>query len=382
VRLTGMLTLADVEKAARDSLDGAVWAYVAGGAGGNRTVEANLAAFDAIWLRPRVLRRTNAELQTAVNVLGHALSIPVLLAPTSPQRLLHEDAERATAGAASAEGTVSIVSTDSHYPFPAVSEVAPGRCWFQLYSYRSRASVEATIDMAVQAGASAIVVTVDANHIARRVTAWQAGFRTPPHVDFGTLRMLGLFSSEVPADGRIERLPLTWDDLAFMRRRIRVPLLVKGVLHPEDARRCVELGADGIVVSNHGGRQLDSVVPSLVALAEIVREVGHEAVVLMDGGVRSGVDVVKALALGAHAVCIGRPYLWGLSIDGGAGVEAVLSLLRREIEDTLRQLGLQSVSEIGPDCVSEIRWSPAGLHGHRRGPLQRSDEGIWACQRT
>jgi 4-hydroxymandelate oxidase len=276
---------------------------------------------------------------------------------------LHADAELATARAAVEAGTVSIVSTDSHYPFPAVAAVAGKNCWFQLYPYRTQADVEAMIDMVLDAGAAALVVTVDARFPARRISARRAGFRTPPHVDFGTLRLLGILAGDVPADARLERLPLTWDDLARIRRRVKVPLLVKGVLHPADARRCCELGADGVIVSNHGGRQLDGVVPSLVALEEVAGEVRDHCAVLFDGGIRSGVDVVKALALGAHAVCIGRPYLWGLSIGGEAGVKAVLTLLQREVEDTLLQLGLAAVSDIRPDCVAGIRWSPPTAAG-------------------
>jgi 4-hydroxymandelate oxidase len=170
-------------------------------------------------------------------------------------------------------------------------------------------------------------------------------------VDFGTLRMLGVLTGEMPADARLDRIPLTWDDVARLRSRIDVPLVVKGVLRPEDARRCVDVGVDGVVVSNHGGRQLDGVLPALYALATIAERVGTECVVLLDGGIRNGADVVRALALGARAVCIGRPYLWGLRLAGQAGVEAVVELLRAEIEDTLSQLGLASVTEVTRDCV-------------------------------
>ena len=302
-----------------------------------------------------MLRGSGAGPDTSVTLFGSTISMPVLLAPTSPQRLLHPDAELATARAARSARTITIVSTDSHYPFAAVAEAAGEHCWFQLYTYRSRRDVEATVDLAVRCGAAAIVVTVDAYHRARRISAQRAGFATPPEVDFGTLRALGVLDGTIPADGRLERLPLTWSDLAWIRELAPIPLLVKGILDPSDARRCVDLGIDGVVVSNHGGRQLDGVVPSLVALRAIAAEVGHECVVLLDGGVRSGVDVVKALALGADAVCIGRPYLWGLAVGGAAGVKEVLSLIRFELEDTLLQLGLDGVHQIGPECVAGFR---------------------------
>ncbi|ETX02040.1 MAG: hypothetical protein ETSY1_05065 [Candidatus Entotheonella factor] len=362
--LTTLLTLTDFERASRALLDDAVWAYLAGGAGTEHSVRANVAAFDDVWLRPCVLGPTCTTLDTRVRLFDQTLTMPVLLAPTSPQRLFHEDAELAVTRSATAAGTVSIVSTDSHYPFPDIAKVGGKNCWFQLYTYGSRADVEATIAMAVEAGASALVVTVDAYHPARRISAWRASFRTPPYVDFGTLRALGILNGEVPANARLDRLPLTWDDLSWIRRQATVPLLIKGILSPEDARRCVDAGANGIIVSNHGGRQLDGVVPSLAALEPVASEVRRHCAVLVDGGIRSGVDVVKALALGADAVCIGRPYLWGLSVDGQAGVQAVLTLLQNEIENTLLQLGLATVSEVGPDCVAELRWSPVTGNRH------------------
>ena len=352
MELTGLLTLSDFEDAARGVLDEATWAYVGGGAGTGETVAANKAAFGRVWLRPRVFDAGSPMPDLALTLFGHVLSLPVLLAPTSPQRLLHEEAELATARAATATGIVSVVSTDSHHPFPAVAGAADKNCWFQLYAYRSRRDVEATIALAEEAGAWALVLTVDACHAARRISARRAGFRTPPHIDFGTLRRLGILDGDVPPDARLDRLSLGWSDLNWIRSRTSLPLLVKGVLAPDDARRCVDGGADGVIVSNHGGRQLDGVVPSLVALEQIAAVVGSDCTVLVDGGIRSGGDVIKALALGAVAVCIGRPYLWGLAIAGQDGVEAVITLLQQEIEDALRQLGVAGVADVTRDCVT------------------------------
>jgi 4-hydroxymandelate oxidase len=208
---------------------------------------------------------------------------------------------------------------------------------------------------------------VDAYYSARRIRTQRAGFSTPDFVDFGTLRALGVVEGEIPPGARFDRLPLTWDDIDWIRDRVSVPLLIKGVLHPADARRCVAAGADGVIVSNHGGRQLDGVVPSIVALEQIAPAVRDDLTVLVDGGIRSGVDVVKALALGAHAACIGRPYLWGLSIAGDAGVEAVLAMLRGELEDALRQLGVSSVADVGADSIASIRWSPITVNGRPAG---------------
>ncbi|HEY6779677.1 MAG TPA: alpha-hydroxy acid oxidase, partial [Thermoleophilaceae bacterium] len=295
---------------------------------------------------------------TGTTLLGRELSMPILLAPTSPQRLVHEDAELATARAATRAGVCSIVSTDTQHPFDEIAASTDECCWFQLYAYGSRADIEATIAMAAGAGASALVVTVDAYYAARRIRSQRAGFSTPDFIDFGTLRALGVVEGEIPAGARFDRVALTWNDIDWIREQTSLPLLIKGVLNPDDARRCVAAGANGVIVSNHGGRQLDGVVPTVVALEGVARAVGEDATVLVDGGIRSGVDVVKALALGADAACIGRPYLWGLALAGDAGVLAVLDLLRRELEDTLLQLGVSSVDEIGPEHLAAIRWTP------------------------
>ncbi len=353
-----LLTLGDFERAARNKLDDAIWAYVAGGAGEERTIRANLAAFDEVWLRRRIASDRGERPQTAVSILGSSNAIPVLLAPTSPVKILHPDAELACGRAARKAGVTSIVSTDTHYSFPEIRAESGSDCWFQLYAYRSRDDVEATVDMAISAGAKAIVVTMDADYAARRISTTRAQFKKPADVDFGTLRALGIISGETPAGARLERLPLGWDDIEWIRRRTSLPLVVKGVVHPDDARRAFEMGVDAIIVSNHGGRQLDCATPSLVALQEIVGAVGDAQTVLFDSGIRSGVDVVKAIALGADAVCIGRPYLWGLSIGGQQGVELVLELLAGEIEDTLLQMGLSDIAAVGPDCIAELRWSP------------------------
>ncbi|GAA2997729.1 alpha-hydroxy acid oxidase [Actinokineospora diospyrosa] len=338
--------LADVESAWRDRTPVPVREYVAGGAGTQRTVRHNSEAFDDVWLAPRGLRSHVGEPSTATTLLGHDLATPVVLAPTSPQRLLHPDAELATARAAKERGVLSIVSTDSHHPFPDIAAAAPGLTWFQLYGYRDRDTVAATVELAERAGASALVVTVDASDAARRTSTWRAGFQLPDDVDYGTLRALGVLEGQTPASGRLDRLPVTWADLAWLRSLTRLPLLVKGVLRAEEARRCVDVGADGVVVSNHGGRQLDGVVPSLVALADIAPALPSQTAVLVDGGVRSGVDVAKALALGAHAVCLGRPYLWGLGLGGADGVGRVLDLIDAELRDALRQLGLATVADL------------------------------------
>ena len=338
----GALALADLERAARAALDAASWAYLAGGAGRERTLRANEAAFDEVTLAPRIFRAAGSEPRTAVTVLGSAMSMPVFLAPTSPQRLFHSDAELATARAAARHGVTTIVSSDSHFSFREVMQ-AGSSCWFQIYAYRSTATARAMIAMAEDAGAEALVLTVDADHEARRLRAQRAGFRCPDHVRFGTLLDLHL-EADVGATARLPRLPLSWSDFEQLRCTTRLPLVVKGVLDPEDARRCRAAGADGIIVSNHGGRQFDGCPPTLHALSTICAAIDDDWPIMVDGGVRSGIDVVKALAVGASAVGIGRPYLWGLAAGGEEGVFHALSILRAELEDALRQLGLADVN--------------------------------------
>ncbi|MBB2487890.1 alpha-hydroxy-acid oxidizing protein [Mitsuaria sp. WAJ17] len=350
------LTLADMESAARASMDAATWAYLAGGAGTERGIAGNLQALDNVWLQPRALQG-GASASTECSILGTQLSLPVLLAPTSPQRLFHPEAELATARAALESGSISIVSTDTHFCFADIAEHAPQRCWFQLYAYSSRREVDASLDMAAEAGATALVLTVDASFSARRLSTRRAGFHVPPDIAFGTLRSLGIGDGSVPANGRMERLALSWQDLERLRRRWKGPLLLKGVLDPNDAQRGVDSGADGLIISNHGGRQLDAVVPSLWALRRIVAHIGRNRPLLLDGGIRSGTDIIKALAMGAHAICIGRPYLWGLALDGKAGVQTVLSLLHEELQDAMMQMGMACLEDIGPDCLVD----PSGL---------------------
>ncbi|MFB8179225.1 alpha-hydroxy acid oxidase [Streptomyces sp. NPDC055966] len=353
--LDALLSLADFEQRWMAEADRPIAQYVAGGAGSDGVVAANTAAFGEVWLQPRGLHDGPHALDTSVTLLGHTLAMPLLLAPTSPQRLVHPDAELATARAAVRHGLLSIVSTDSHFPYADIAGAAPGRTWFQLFPYRSRTDVEATLAYAEECGASAIVVTVDASFAARRLTTLRAGYRLPPGVDYGTLRTLGILRGDPPVSGRHEKLPVTWADLEWIRGRTRLPLLVKGVLRPADVRRCVDLGMDATIVSNHGGRQLDGVVPALFALRSVVEAVPDDHPVLLDGGVRSGTDLAKAIALGARAVCIGRPYLWGLGLGGRQGVERVLALLQAEFDDSLLQLGIDTVDKLDDTFVTTAR---------------------------
>jgi 4-hydroxymandelate oxidase len=351
MNISEALNLSDIERAARASMPKGHWAYLSGGAGSEASVRGNIAAFSTVRLVPRIpVENCSAPTITRLQ-FGRLLAMPILLAPTSPQRLFHAEAELASARAAAASGTISIVSTDCHFDLCDISTAAAGAWWFQLYAYRSRADVERTIRIAEEARAEALVVTMDAHFPARRLSSVRAGFVAPSDVDFSILRRLQILTGPIPPNARIERLPLTWDDLSWIRRCTQLPILVKGVLHPEDARRAVEMGFDGIIVSNHGGRQLDEVEASLSALQIIAEQVPRSCVLLLDGGIRSGIDVAKALAVGASAVCVGRPYLWGLYLAGEQGVTTVLSLLANELRDALRQLGAARIDDIGREFL-------------------------------
>lgn len=346
----------DYERLAEERLEPGVFGYYAGGAGDEWTLAENLAAFRRWVLRPRVLVDVGA-VTTATTVLGTEVSMPILVAPTAFHRLAHPDAEHATARAAAAAGTIMCLSTLATAGAAEVAEAAPGGArWYQLYWHPDRGLTRAIVEEAAAAGFSAIVLTVDLPVLGNRERDLRTGFslsddlvpaftRTASSTPEGGSEVLGWV-----VDPR-----LTWKDLEWLRSLSDLPLLVKGVLTAEDAALAVEHGCEGIVVSNHGGRQLDGVPASLDALPEVVQAVGGRCEVLVDGGVRRGTDVAKALALGARAVLVGRPVLWGLAHNGQAGVERVLSLLRAETELALALLGCTS-----PADVTRAHVGPAG----------------------
>ena len=355
------LNLHEYEAAARTLLPPMVWDYVAGGSGDEVTLRGNRAAFDRWRLLPRVLRGLR-EVSTATTVIGQDISLPVLIAPSGRHRLCHDAGERATARAARAAGTIYIVSTAATI---AIEEVAAeaGPWWFQLYVYRDRGLTRELVTRAAAAGASALVVTVDVPMRGRREAEERSRFAMPPGVATahlaapgGTLVPSGTKTTAVAAEVNAVFDPtLTWNDLDWLASLSSLPVLLKGVLHPADAARAVEYGTRAILVSNHGGRQLDSAVAALDALPAVVDAVAGRAEVLVDGGVRRGTDILKALALGARAVLIGRPIHWGLASDGEAGVQHVLELLRAELALDLMLCGLAS-----PEAVDRTLLVPAG----------------------
>ena len=342
-----LLSLDDYEKACQELLPEAIWIYLSGGAGRETTISANLEAFRKWKLCGTPLESQTTEPEISVSMFGHEIGIPILLAPTSPQRLFHPEAELASITGAHNAGSVCIVSTDSHYSLREMGNY--GSFWFQLYCYGERSTTATCLRVAEDAGATAIVVTVDNNFEARRISLQRCGFACPDDVEFGVLREIGYSDGSVPDNARLPRRMVNWNELEFIRSITSLPVLVKGIMRASDAHRLIDAGVSGLIVSNHGGRQLDDSLASLDAMTMIASEVNGAIPILMDGGIRSGLDVIKAIALGADAVCIGRPYVWGMTIAGAAGVQSVINLMREELLDGMCQLGLSSLSAIDRD---------------------------------
>ena len=348
------VNVADYERLAEGALEEGALGYFAGGAGDELTLRENVAAFQRLKLRPRTLVDVSG-VSAATTVLGREISMPLLVAPTAIQRMCHTDGEPATARAAAAVGTIMTLSTIATSTPAQVAEAAPGAPrWFQVYCFEDEGVTRALIEQAVEHGYEALVLTVDAPRAGRRERDLRTGFQVPAEV---TVPAVAAALGE-PASLSIAEIfamldpTLTWRDLDRIRGLSELPLLVKGILTEEDARLACEAGADGIVVSNHGGRQLDGVSATIDALPEVIDAVEGRVEVLVDGGVRRGTDVVKALALGARAAMVGRPVLWGLATDGEAGVRHVLELLRDEIELALLLCGCATPADVTPAHIS------------------------------
>lgn len=345
---TPPLNLHEYEAAARALLAPMVFDYVAGGSGDESTLRDNRAAFDRWRLLPRVLRGLR-EVSTATTVLGQEIASPVLVAPTGLHRLVHADGELATARAAREAGTIYTMSTAATVPMEDVATEA-GPWWFQLYTFSDREITRDLVQRAAAAGASALVVTVDVPLLGRREADERNGFTLPPGITMANLARPeyqifppGEVGSGLPRYiSAVWEPALTWDDLDWLASLTPLPVIPKGILHPADAVLSFEHGARAVIVSNHGGRQLDSAVASLDALPAVVDAVAGRGEILVDGGVRRGTDVLKALALGARAVLIGRSISWGLAVSGALGARHVLELLRAEIALDLMLCGLAS----------------------------------------
>ncbi|WP_251095892.1 alpha-hydroxy acid oxidase [Streptomyces sp. Caat 7-52] len=368
------LTSTDAQRAAALALPQDVRDFLEGGSGAEATLAANRAAFEDLFLVPRVLADASAT-STAATVLGAPAAMPAGIAPMAYQRLFHPDGEPAAARAAQAAGIPYVAGMLSTCPLEEITAVC-SQTWLQLYWLRDRALLTDLVDRAEAAGCSALVLAVDVPRMGRRLRDMRNAFALPQDIVAANFPPSETHSARRGAAGTSAVMvhtseafdpTLSWDDVAWLRGRTELRLVLKGVLHPEDAARAVELGADAVVVSNHGGRQLDGAVPAPSVLPAVCDAVAGRGEVLLDGGVRSGTDVLKALALGASAVLVGRPVLWGLAADGQRGVERVLSLLRTELEDALVLSGCTDVTRAsGLDVVPRgIPLSPAAL---RKGP--------------
>ena len=347
------INVADFEAIAREKMTASAYDYYAGGAEDEVTLAANRDAFRRMALRPRVLTGTG-HVSTGTQVLGLPLALPVVLAPTAFNKLGHPDGELAAARAAGRAGTAMCCSTVSSTPIEEVAASATGPLWFQLYVYRDREVSRDLIRRAEAVGCRALVLTVDTPRLGRRERDMRGGFSLPDGVTIANLERYGTpdalrWAGTSTFTEYVHKLvddSLTWESVDWLKSVTKLPILIKGILTAEDAKLAMAHGADGLVVSNHGGRQLDGVLATIDALPEIVAVADGRIPVLMDGGIRRGTDVFKALALGAAAVCIGRAYLWGLAAEGEAGVVKVLEMLRGELELTMALSGCESVAHI------------------------------------
>ena len=361
----GTATLADHERLAQQQLDANAWAYFSGGAGDEITLRANRSAWDGITLQPRVLQPL-AGGHTRTQLLGRTLAHPLLLAPIAYQRMAHPDGELATACAAAALGAGLVLSTQSSTPLEAVAaamlgDAGRGPLWFQLYLQHDRGFTRELVQRAEAAGYEALVLTVDAPTSGARDRERRAGFRLPPGIS--AVNLAGLAPPPPVAlqpgqsalfNGLLQHAP-TWADVQWLQSITHLPVLLKGVLHPLDAAQAASLQVAGLIVSNHGGRTLDTAPATAHALPRIADAVQGALPLLVDGGIRRGTDVLKAMALGASAVLVGRPAIYGLAHAGAAGVAHVLRLLRDELEIAMALTG----------CSALAQATPALLNGHK-----------------
>lgn len=349
------VTLDDYAALAAERLEPQARAYIDGGAGDEHTLRANRAAWARLPLHPRVLRDLSGG-HTRVSLLGREWAHPILLAPVAYQRLAHPDGEAATALAAAVQQAGFVLSGQASVPLEQVArlvlgEAARGPLWFQLYLLHDRGFARELVSRVEAAGFEALVLTVDAPVNGARDRERRAGFRLPPGVSAVNLAGHPAPPALPPGSSVFQQLmqqAVSWADVAWLREHSRLPLLLKGVLHEDDARQAAALGVAGLVVSNHGGRTLDGALPTATALPRIVQAVGSSLPVLVDGGLRRGVDILRACALGARAVLIGRPQVHALAVGGPQGVAHMIRLLRDELEGAMALAGCATLTDAQP----------------------------------
>jgi isopentenyl diphosphate isomerase/L-lactate dehydrogenase-like FMN-dependent dehydrogenase len=358
-----LVNVFDYEELARHKLSQPFFDYIAGGADDEVTLRRNRQAFESIELRPRALVDVS-DVDLSTTVLGERVEMPVLLAPVAVQRLAHPEGELATARAAAAAGTIMTLSTMASASIEEVAEASEGAKWFQLYVHPDRNVSKRMVQRAEAAGYKAVCLTVDVPRLGRRERDFRNRFDYPPgvahrnyigEVELPPLEVeSGQSALSASADVVIDP-SLTWDVVDWLRSFTSLPIIVKGIMAPEDARLAVDHRASAIVVSNHGGRQLDGAPATIAVLPEIVTAVQGRCEVLLDSGIRRGTDVLKALASGANAVLVGRAFVWGLAVGGEKGVTQVLSMLRNELELAMALCGCRSISDVSPEVVHSKR---------------------------
>jgi 4-hydroxymandelate oxidase len=352
----GVVCADDYERVARERLSETALAYYSGGAADERTLAWNREAFDRHRLKTRVLTAIDGG-STALNLFGQDLIHPILIAPTAHHRLACPEGEIATVVGAGGAKAGMVVSTEADVTLEEVAAVAKTPLWFQLYIQHDRGYTLELVRRAERAGYGALVVTVDAPVFGMRNREQRAGYQSPKLSEHANLRGLHTtyFAHAELGDSLMFNgfmsMAARWTDIAWLRANTRLPILLKGIISPEDAKLALEHGADGLIVSNHGGRVLDTVPASLDAMPAVVRAVEGRVPVLMDGGIRRGTDVLKALALGAKAVLVGRPVLNALAVAGPAGVAHLLHVLRCEFEIAMALTGCRTLEEIGPQVL-------------------------------
>ena len=346
----------DFEPRARERISHIAYEFISGGAGDELSLKWNREAYDRIRLRTRVLVDVS-KLDTGVRLFGQELAHPILLAPTAYHKLVHPEGEVETARGAGSAATTMVVSSFATTAVEDIARAATQPLWFQLYVQPDRGFTKSLVQRAEDAGCKAICVTVDTPLAGARNREERAAFRLPPGMDIPHLRGLRTAGARnAPREGEVFNAildpTLTWKDIEWLKSFAKVPLLLKGVLDPDDADQAARLGVSGIIVSNHGARNLDTVPATIDALPAVVEQIGGRLPVLVDGGIRRGTDVLKALARGASAVLIGRPYLFALGVAGAAGVSRSVTILRRELQIAMALTGRRKIAEID----SSVLW--------------------------
>jgi 4-hydroxymandelate oxidase len=352
-----MISLTDFEPVAKEKMSPMAWQYINGAAADELTLRWNREAYQRLRIKPRVLVDVS-QLDTRITLFGQEHAFPILLAPTSYHKLVHPEGELATVRGAGAAGTTMVLSSFATTSVEEVTAAAKAPVWMQLYAQTDHGFTRDLVQRAEAAGCHAICLTVDTPVIGTRYFEQRIHFGLPPGMDRPNLRGLAGLSSnashrprEMEIYSGILDAALTWKDVEWLRSFMKVPLLLKGVLNPDDADRAVKMGVAGIIVSNHGGRNLDTVPATIDALPQVADKVAGRAPVLVDGGVRRGTDVIKALALGASAVMIGRPYLYGLGAGGAEGVTKVVNILQRELQMTMALTGRTNIASIDRSVI-------------------------------